>query len=577
MSTRKHSPRTRGFRPEADALETRQMLSGVVSGFDSKGDAFTLRLVGPGALSVVKQDGPDGKPPALSSATDINTITIGGTDPTRSRLTGTVVKGANSDGRVFFQQMIGLPARSVQFPSAGLGLVSINMPNFWLGNTTASTATNPAPAASILLPDGVETLRFGGVDTTFNRPAPTSTTTSDADTVTLGLPTFGGTRVIIDKAISSSQAVPAAPTATNPNPSPTTAQHGVTFAVAGRLSLFQANEIDGNAVTPPGQFLNENPAAKGSGGTTVFSGTVGTSPFLANGEIKGAGITGQIGDVRVGRNATNFTTLVNDATQSGNDRISNFFIGGETDNVLLVAPNGSRNVVFGKGMDTVEIRSHVINTLKANRGALNSNVFVDREIGRIDLGGDVQDTTVLSGYQQNFTGIFGDVTGQTNSLFGGGQPTAPRRPINAQPFGGMTVHVAGDVTNSVFAASVEPFTPSGTPTPTPLFGDPNQIVLPGGHIRSKVEGKIDNAVATPSTPNQAFFAQKLDRLSGPVIPPDVPEAPYTGPQQPVHLPGIGRLSATPRATASSATVHSALHTSTPVIVGNTTPKGPRKA
>src|SRR5437660_6876756 len=111
MSTRKHSPRTRAFRPEADNLEDRQLLSAVVTGTDSKGDAWTLRLIGPGSINVLKQPTTaGGQPAALTSATDISTITIAGTDPTKSRLVGTVVKGANSDGKVFFQTMNELPA-----------------------------------------------------------------------------------------------------------------------------------------------------------------------------------------------------------------------------------------------------------------------------------------------------------------------------------------------------------------------------------------------------------------------------------------------------------------------------------
>ncbi|GAC1475549.1 MAG: hypothetical protein NVSMB9_28310 [Isosphaeraceae bacterium] len=534
MSMRKQTPRTRGFRPEADNLEERQLLSAVVSGTDSKGDAWTLRLIGPGALSVVKQNGPDGKPAALNSPTDINTITIGGTDPTVTRLVGTVHKGPMSDGRVFFQELVALPARSVKFSSTGLGMVSVDMPNFWLGNTTPLAGrTTPPNAPNISLPDGVESLRFGGVDTTVNRSAPTSTTTSDVANVTLGLPQYGGTRIVIDKSISSAQTAPSAPT--TPNVPGAVIQHGVVFAVAGRLQLFQANEIIGDPLNPPGQFGNENPKASGTGGTTVFSGTAGTPPFFpaANGrEFKG-GVTGAIAKLRVGGNATNFSVLVNDATNSGNDRIRDFSIGGETQNVLLVAPNGSRHVSFGKGMDTVEIRSHVIDTLKANRGALNSNVYVDRSIDRIELGGDVVNTQVLAGYDQNYGNIFTTITGQSNNPFGGSRPAPPPKPINALPSGGLTAHIAGDVVNSVFAASVEPFNNT--------FGDPNQLVLTGGHIRGKVEGTVDNAIATPNAPNQAFFAQRVDALSGPVVPPNVPEPPYPGPAQPSHLPGIHHL------------------------------------
>lgn len=581
MSTRKHTPQTRGFRPEADDLESRQLLSGVVTGMDSKGDAFTLRLTGPGSLSVVKQNGPDAKPAALNSATDIATITIGGTDPISSRLVGTVQKGANSDGRVFFENLTGLAARSEQFPSAGQGILSIDMPNFWLAKTTtaAPTPTNPAPAVGITLPDGVETLRFGGVDAMVNRQAPsaTFTPTSDTATVTLGLPIYQGSRIIIDRSVSGTQTIPAVPAngATPARPA-STVQHGVVFAASGRLSLFQANEIDGDPATPPGPFRSAlNPTAAststtGIGGTIVVSGTAGTSPFFTNAQVKGQA-TGQIGDLRVGGNATNLITLVEDGTNSGGDKISNFSIGGETNNILVVGPTGVRNVEFGKGMDKVEILTHVINTLKANRGALDSTVYVDRSISRIDFGGDVVNTQVLAGYQQSFSNIFTTILGINTSgnPFSGTSPGAPPRPLNAQGFGGLTAHVAGDVTNSVFAASVQPF--------SDVFGDPNQIVLTGGHIRGKIEGKVDNATATPNTPNEAFFAQKVDALSGPVVPPNVQEAPYNGPQQPTHLPGIRPAPGTARTPSSPAPIHATSvprSSVSPLTRGGPTPKGP---
>jgi len=530
MSTRKHSPLDRAFRPLADDLETRQMLSTVVSGLDSKGDAWTLRLIGPGSLSVVKQNAAGTtNPAALGSRTDINTITVGGTDPLRSRLVGTVTAtGAGSDGRVFFQRLTSLPTRSEQNPTLGLGLLAVNAPGFWLGNTTPAAVAATATAPAIDLPDGVDTLYFGGVDTTFNLAPATSTTTSSTDTVQLGLPYSGGTRIIIDRSISSSQSVPAR----TAGGTATTAQHGVTFAVSGRLQLFQANSIVGDRGTPPGQFANENSAATGAGGTIVLSSTPGgsaTSTFFNDAQIKG-GVTGAIGNVRVGGDATNFSTYVFDPAFGGSDRIGNFSVGGETTNVLLVAPSGARNVVFGRGMDTVEIRAHVINTLMANRGALNSNVAVDRAITREDFGGDVNNTRVLTGYQQNYASIFSTVTGLSTSILSSSSPAPPPIPTSAQVGGGQSVHVAGDVTNSVFASSVVPF--------NGRFGDPNQLVLPGGYVKGKVEGTINNAIATPGTPNQAFFAQQVSTLAGPVVPPNVPSAPYRGRQLPRHLPGV---------------------------------------
>ncbi len=78
-------------------------------------------------------------------------------------------------------------------------------------------------------------------------------------------------------------------------------------------------------------------------------------------------------------------------------------------------------------MDTVDILSHVVNTLSANRGALNSNVYVDRTISKVTFGGDVVNTNVLSGYVQNFSDIISTVTGQAsvNTFSPTPQPGAP--------------------------------------------------------------------------------------------------------------------------------------------------------
>jgi hypothetical protein len=561
------------------------MLSAVVSGMDSKGDAWTLRLLGPGTLNVTKQDDASGNPTALTDKSDINTITIGGTDPLTSRIVGTVTPGPGSDGRVFFNTMTELPSFSQQFSGSGLGLLSIDMPNFWLGNTTPSGSTTTPTTPTVALPDGVDTLRFGGVDTTFNQPAATSSTTSNVYTVTLGLPLFGGTRILIDRSVSSTQSVP--PTT---GTTPTIAQHAVFFTVAGRLRLFQANEIDGDANNPPGQFQttpNSNNTA--TGGTWLDAATANTPPFFTTNNATGAlsfkgPVTGAIGDVRIGGNATNFSTVVVDSTGSGNARLANYSIGGETTNILLVAPNGARNLYFGKGMDTASILAHVVNVIQANRGALNSNVYVDRSISRINLGGDAVNTNVLSGVNQNFTNILNTVTGQSSSGFSS-TPAVPPQPLNAQQFGGMTVHVAGNVTNSVFAASVQPDT-SSTP---PVFGNSNQLVLTGGHISAKVEGTINNSTATPDSPKTAFYAQHVSLLSGPVVPPNVPEPPYKGTGLPSILPGISLpqtqsahgSTATTAAHASASPARSAASLAnhakpSAVTVGKSTPKGPAK-
>ncbi len=577
MATRKPSPRNRAVRPAAEDLESRHLLSKAVSGTDSDGDTWTLQLFGRGSLTVVKQpiDPTTSDSPApLNSATEINQIVVGGTDPLHSRLVGRVTKGPMGDGQVFFQNLTELSSRS-DLLGAGNGLLAINMPNFFLGNTTPTTAT-PSTTPSISIPDGVDTLRFGGVDTTHLQVTTPASTNPPFDnySVTLGLPQFGGTRIIIDKSVSST---------VTPSGSTTPFQHAVTFNVSGRLDLFQANSIQGDAQNPPGQFLMNN-TTMAIGGTTVFSGTTGTAPFLNLVQNLQGAVTGAIGNVRIGGNATNFSTIVNDATGTGNARIANFSIGGETDNVLLLAPNGSRNISFGHGMDNVDILTHIINDLKANRGALNSRVLVDRTISKVTIGGDVVNTQVETGLQQNFTNIFQTITGTTSTSATGTPtvpPAAPPDPLNAQVGGGMTVLVAGDVTNSVFTASVQPLIlRTGSPPTTPgtskrIFGT-QDVNLPTGHILAKVEGTptntpgvVVNSTTNPTTNitsetinnspnNKAFYAADLHVKQGPVIPPSVPESPYPPPAKPVHAPGIPHLGQMlMRSTISTTTVHGA--------------------
>ena len=491
MAMRKLPSRFRAIQPSAENLEGRQLLAGVVSGVNTEGDHWVLRLVGPGSIRVTKQPDTSGTATTLTDQSEIDTITIAGTDPLASRLVGQVTPSGQGDGRVFFQTFTEIQGIS-QTGGSGNGLLSIDMPNFWLGLTSATAPTATAGTTpSISLPSGTATLRFGGVDTTafFGTDATKNLANNgqnDQLRVSLGIPRFGGTRIIIDKSISSI-GTPASSTTGSTTPT----QDGVTFSVNGRLGLFQANEIDGNTTTPPARYAT-------AGGTLVTAtSTAGAIP-------------GPIGFLRVGLNATNLSVVTD-------DRIRDFFVGGETSNVSLLAVNGSRNLYFGKGMDTVQVNTHTIEKLFANRGALNSSVTSDRQIGNIEFGGDVVNTSILSGYNQALPTVIQN-------------PSSPPTPT-AQPGGQMRVTVAGDITNSVFASSVVQGT-GGT------FGEADDLRLPYGTIKARVEGSIDNSTATPNSPAAAFYAQRVDLTHGPVVPPAVPEAPYTGPLQPASLPGI---------------------------------------
>jgi hypothetical protein len=496
MAMRKHPMRFRAIRPATENLEERNLLSGIVSGVNTEGDAWTLKLIGPGSIHVIKQPDSTGNATGLMTPSEIESIQVAGTDPLHTRLVGTVTPSGKGDGRVFFQTFNESLNRR-QNGSGGHGLLSIDMPNFWLGLTaaTAPTSTSPSAEPAISIPDGVATLRFGGVDTTaFFGTDPTKNLANNGQNdqlrVSLGLPQYGGTRIIIDKSISNATA--GTPSSTGAAGTPT--QDGVTFAVTGRLGIFQANEIVGNTTFSPGFFAT-------SGGTIVESNPDPTS-----------GVTGAVGDVRIGANATNFEVITN-------DKIHSVFIGGETNNISILAPNGTRDLLFGKGMDTTEILTHTIQNLEANRGALNSRVLSERQIGNIQFGGDVVNTTIQAGYDAQLGSVYSN-------------PSSPPTPT-AQPGGQIRATIAGNVINSVFAASVMT-DPSGS------FGTPNSFALPLGSIKARVQGTVDNSTATPDHPTQAFYAQKFLVTQGPVVPPNVPEAPFSGPLTPRSLPGIPR-------------------------------------
>lgn len=551
MSMPKRRPRSRALRPSAEALESRHLLSGMVTGLDSDGDRWSLRLIGPGRLNVTKQDGAD-----LGSASQIDTITIAATDLLGTRLEGRVtpgmIDGVPGDGRVFFQNFRETDGRALDpldpnqpSPTALIndGVLAVDLPNFWLGATATTLVAGTTP--SIEIPDGVITLRFGGVDTTFTPPggtSPNANNQSDRFEVNLGLPATRGTSIIVDRVVAGAQA--GLPNAQGQPGNPT--QDPVFFDVDGRINLFQANAIEFQAnpadqldTLTPDQFADFPPdgAGNGLGGTFVVSQGIGI-------------ITGQIGDARVGGNATAFTVLAVNNPQAANlgdidAKVSNFSVGGETSNVLLVAPGGSRNVFFGRGMDQVKINSLFISHLQANRGALDSTVTVSRELGRVILGGDVVNTEVQVGYDQNLTDVALDAAGLGQLQQVQPPPTIFNRQPDgrgtffprAQNGGSLNVLIAGDVVNSVFSASVEP-NPANDGD-FGVFGDViplangrmrvNDIILPGGSIHAKVEGTIDNSLndlVDPQQADQAFFANVVRVRPGPVVPPNVPEPPY---------------------------------------------------
>jgi hypothetical protein len=575
-----------------------------VSGTDTNGDKWTLTLYGPGTLNVVDSAGNAFTKDTKDTPDDINTITVSGTVTSQSRLVGKVTfVPTGSDGRVFFQHLTidatgayghldpNLVRPRITTPQNGIA--AVDMPNFWLGNASGTTPDATArsnfhpqgssysfvDAGGIDAPEGINTLRFGGVDTTFTPAGGTplnQTNQNNEFVINLGPPLTGGTSIIVNKVITDASSTTSGTTTT-------VHQQSVTFFVGGRINLFQANEIDGNTTSGlvPTQFVFPavSPSAQLPGGTYVVS---EPQPGTAT-------TTGQIGNIRIGGNATNFTAfaLANDVgvtplvlgsiDPAQGPQVSNFFIGGETNNVILVAPAGSRNVYFGRGMDNTFINTEFIQNLQANRGAIGSAVTVKRNIGNLIIGGDVVNTLIQSGYDQYLSAVASNVpatvglsslTNPAGGVFNGAAPptilnrvsNAKRNQATFDPLAhnGGEIHgrIAGNVTNSIVSASVDPspFAPNNpgqieqVTSRTFPFGAPENIVLPRGAVSVKVEGTINNSaiqqgstgnpnplgltspVVDPTIPsNVAFFAKHVKVEHLPVIPPNVPEAPYPSP------------------------------------------------
>ncbi len=489
-------PRTdrRAIRPGAEALEGRRLLAATVRGVDIDGDAYVLRLSGPGDLLVVNQPDATGVPVAIGQPGLIDQITVAGGSPGTTKLIGLVQRGNAGDGRVFFENLVELG--NAGGPQViGNGLLAIDLPDFFLGITNP-TQTVPAgtPRASISVPDGVVTLRLGGVDTTAffgTGTAPNLNNQNDVIAINLGLPQSIGTTIDVGRVVTANQA------ATTPTGIGT--RDTVNFNVAGRINLFQADEIVGDPTLTDGPFDGNNP-----GGT-----------FVNSTQDQSTGVTGAIGTVRIGGNATNFS--VSASGQSGNDRIQTFFIGGETNKVSVQAGVGVRVLKFGKGFDTVNVQTGLIESLSANRGALNSQIIASDNVDRLTIGGDVVNTNVFSGYV-----------------------TAANGALNAVRGGQLTALIAGDVTDSIFAVS--------TQATDGIFGTDDDLNFPGSFINAKVEGTIDNfnnPMVDPTAVGQAFFAQTVRLELGPVTPPNAPEAPFAPQGGPGRTPGVRGLGGFP--------------------------------
>lgn len=574
MFTRKPTPSRRSFRPSAEGLETRRVLSSyssipsaTVSGTDIDGDRWTLTLYGPGTLNVVDKTGAAFTAENADVPNLINTITVAGTATSRSRLVGSVAPAAGSDGKVFFQNMnvqangtypqLDRNRGNFRSPSSQNGIGLIDAPDFWMGNTSGEKPTVGSPyhsgfrlAGSIIAPEGVNVLKFGGVDVDYTPPGGeslTETAQNNEFVINLGMPIITGTSIIVDSVNTNAGITPASgstPGSVN--------QQSVSFLVTGRINLFQADTVAGNALPgmAPTQF-DPSATTPVAGGTYVVS--------------QSGSVTGQIGYVRVGGDATNFTTMalggdiVSLAPDATGPAVTNFMVGGETNNVMLLAPGGSRDVSFGQGMDNVVIDTEFISHLHANRGAVGSTVTSSRTIDNMVLGGDLINSLIQSGYKQSINAYAaspGSVFSAGGGAFNGVAPPSIIDRISnsgaagdlplAHGGGGINAHIAGNVIDTIISVSVDP-DPSGLREPGQFetitsrrfpFGAPQNVVLPRGIINAKVEGEIDNSglqfgpaplVSPDVSPDSAFFAKTVNLTRGAVFPPKVDTAPFDRP------------------------------------------------
>ncbi len=470
-----------------DILEDRKVLAQVVQGVDIDGDKWFLRLIGPGSLRVINQPDASGNPVPLGAPALIQSIEIAGTAPLSSRLVGEVKAASGGDGKVFFQNMSQFGGNSLTSNSNN-GLFGVDIPDFWLGITQANQTA--AITATLSLNNGVNTLNFGGVDMTASPgggiAAPSSNSFADKAVIQLGIPSYLGTGVFVDKFVSNSKA---AGTSTTPP-----INDSIQLEVVGRLNVFQANEVDGTATQASSGYI-------GGGGTVIRS----SGEYL--GQAIQSSISGAIGDVVVRNGATNLG--IQSATL-----IRNINIGGETHNILALSADGIRYGKFGLGMDNVTIHTHTMSRLEANRGAVNSDVKVSRELGYFRSGGDVVDSTILSGLNQDLNTEFRSQSPATNTV--------------ADLGGSIKALIAGNIIDSLFVASTEPYNGQ--------YDSPDAIKLGGGRIQAKVEGTVDNSLVSPASPTQAFYAFKTEVTKGVVTPPNAPSTPVPSPAKFTHTP-----------------------------------------
>ena len=263
------------------------------------------------------------------------------------------------------------------------------------------------------------------------------------------------------------------------------------FEVAGRIDLFEANEIDGNTTYAPA-------SQSFTGGTILGS---FADPL--------SGITGEIGFVRIGGNATNFSVTTNNTDL---ERLTCTSAARPT--TSTISPPAARvTSTSARVRRTSTILTHSIENLYANRDAnLNSTIVTTSEPPDRRQHGlrrrCVQHDDPLRLQSRNLATAASTEVADAIPGRPAGPPTSPRRHhasdgpcrrATAQANGMITAFIAGNVTNSVFAASdsTDLADPRRLDQPESSASPATRSCPLGGSSR-RVEGAIDNSTATPN-------------------------------------------------------------------------------
>ena len=208
MSTRKPSPHDRALRPRPEDLETRQLLATVLRGIDVDGDTYSLRMQGPGDVRVVNQPGADGQPIPLGTAGRDRSDHrrrhqrpaqhAGGPRPAgpRRRRQGLLQDAGGAGQSVAATSPPAMACWRSTCPASGWATRRPRAPpaaGRRRPRSRSPTASSRCGSAASMPPGGRPRARL---------PAGTQ---DDTIPITLGLPRSGGTRIVVDQVISSTQ------------------------------------------------------------------------------------------------------------------------------------------------------------------------------------------------------------------------------------------------------------------------------------------------------------------------------------------------------------------------------------